>query len=302
MQFFETLKRRLFSRNPDPNKESTIEGIINKGLGRIRQVDPQTKKQWLSLQAAMVEVQPMVKSRSVPRLVFATFAVVMSMLGGYLYFALLEPSPETFSTQRGQQKEIVLNDGSHVTLNYETELVVSGLRPDEPRRLFLTGEAFFRVEKKSTPFIVSTDYAEVQVVGTEFNVRARQGGIDVAVIRGSVKVTAVRSGKESSLMLSENQMAMCSQDGFPIRMGDVPSPEFPGWTRGKLFLNKTALIVACREIEMRFDVIISLQNAGLGNERITGVLGAGTAESGVRALCELTGRRFRHEGNAYTIY
>jgi hypothetical protein len=85
-------------------------------------------------------------------------------------------------------------------------------------------------------------------------------------------------------------------------MGDIPSADFPGWIHGKLFLDRTSFLAACHEIEMRFDVNIKTDSQLVWSDIITGILNARTAESAVAALCELTGKRFKHEGQMYIIY
>ena len=58
----------------------------------------------------------------------------------------------------------------------------------ESRKVFLSGEAFFDVKKGINPFIISTEYAEITVLGTKFNVRSREDGFEVGVNEGAVKV------------------------------------------------------------------------------------------------------------------
>src|SRR3989441_10168876 len=122
-----------------------------------------------------------------------------------------------------------------------TEVVVPKQHPGEPTRLTLTGEAYFRVRHSETPLIVSTAYAEVYDIGTEFNLRARGEALEVAVIRGKVKVSALKAGMDSSLLLSQHQVALCPANGFPKPMGEIAFSEYPGWMHGKLFLDRTPL-------------------------------------------------------------
>jgi ferric-dicitrate binding protein FerR (iron transport regulator) len=237
------------------------------------------------------------RARIVPRLAFGVAITAAAIIGGYFVFKPQVP-PDTFATRKGEQKHLVLQDGSEVTLNYATDLVIQRMQPNKPRLLSLTGEAHFLVRRNETPFIVSTNCAEVQVVGTEFNLRARDGMLEVAVIHGIVKVSA----KDSTLTLSQNQRAFCALNSFPKRIGDMPSPEYPGWIQGKLFFDRTSFEAACREIEMRFDIAIRIDDANVRNEIVTGMLNAKNAESALIALCGLTGKRFRNDGHAYTIY
>ena len=299
------LKSLFHFRGKQQLEEATIRDILQKGFLRLRNADPQTEQQWLRLQRAIEQgnaAATRIKSRLIPRLAFGAAIVAIAMLGVYVYFSAKQHPPDTFTTQKGQQKEVVLGDGSQITLSYATELVVPKLQLGKPRRVSLTGEAYFRVRQSETPFIVSTQYAEVEVVGTEFNLRAHGGALEVAVISGMVKVSLAKGGKDSTLLLTQHQMAVCLRDGFPMRIGDIPSPEYPGWMHGKLFLNRTSFLAAAREIEMRFDVAIAIDDPNLHSEIITGVLDVKNAESALIALCSLAGKRFKHDGHEFKIY
>jgi ferric-dicitrate binding protein FerR (iron transport regulator) len=228
--------------------------------------------------------------------------IATAIVAVYVYLSTTQRPPDTFATRRGEHKEIVLSDSSKVILNYASRLVVPKQPAGQPRRVSLTGEAYFRIQPSETPFIVSTEYAGVQVVGTEFNLRARGGALGVAVIAGVVEVSVVKDGKDSSLLFSRNQMGLVPQNEFPRRTGDIPSADYPGWMHGKLFLDRTPFLAAVREVEMRFDVSIKTDSQLVRSDIITGILDARTAETAVAALCELTGRRFTHEGQEFHVY
>ena len=286
------------------SEERDISAILDNDFTRIRNVDPETHQQWLRLRRTIAQGSnetPPRRVLAVRYVVTATVVLALITAAGYLYFFSGVSVPETFATGKGQRTTLTLHDSSEVTLSYATELVVQQLQAGKPRRVSLTGEAYFRVRHNDTPFIVSTGSADVRVVGTEFNVRVRDGKLEVAVIRGSVKVDATNQGDEGSLLLSENQMAVAERGIVLRRAGNIPMSDFPGWLHGKLYLNKTPLLEACREIEMRFDVAINIQARDVHQE-MTGVLEAKSVESALRALCELTGKRFTHNGQGYTLY
>jgi transmembrane sensor len=306
------LQRLLLQfRGGQEMEEAAFDEILDRSLHHLHNVDPETDQQWLRLQRALVQgntkVTP-IRSQStpltawIPRLALGVVVIATAVVGIYLYLSSTQRSPDTFAAGKGEQKEVLLGDGSKVILSYMTQLVVPKFQPGKPRRVSLTGEAYFRVQPGETPFIISTEYAGIQVVGTEFNLRARGGALEVAVIAGVVKVSAVKDGKDSTLLLSQHQMALCSREGFPTRIGDMPSLEYPGWMHGKIFLDRTPFLVACREIEMRFDITIKVSDSGFRSDIVTGILDAKTAESALAALCELDGRKFKHEGQTYTIY
>ena len=58
-------------------------------------------------------------------------------------------------------------------MNSETELKYPVRFVGKERRVYLSGEAYFEVQRDTTkPFIVVMNGNEVRVLGTEFNVRS----------------------------------------------------------------------------------------------------------------------------------
>lgn len=98
----------------------------------------------------------------------------------------------TVSVTDGLQKQVTLSDNSEVWVNSDSKLEFAG-DVKNSRVAKLAGEAYFKVEKdENKPFIVKTEYFEVWVLGTEFNVNAREnnGKAEVALASGSVSVKA----------------------------------------------------------------------------------------------------------------
>ncbi|MEJ1964488.1 MAG: FecR domain-containing protein [Gammaproteobacteria bacterium] len=105
-----------------------------------------------------------------------------------------------FSTVRGEQRSLVLSDGSVVQLNTLTRAVIRFSQ--KTRRIELPeGEAFFRVaHDASRPFEVVTPFAIVRAVGTEFDVYSRERGTHVAVVEGRVRVGMRNQSAEPTVM------------------------------------------------------------------------------------------------------
>lgn len=294
---------RMLFRNVSKAETTKIDALLATQFAQTRERDAETSSQWARLQrrlSAPAQETRQTQARLIPRLAFASAIVAAAIVGAYFSFTPRASAPETFATRKGEQTKLVLQDSSEVTLNYATELLISKMENGKPRLLSLKGEAFFRVRRNQTPFIVSTEYADVQVVGTEFNVRARGEMLEVAVIRGIVTVGNAKEGKP--LTLTTGERAICKRDGAPQLIANVPSLEYPGWLHGKWYFDKATFADACREIEMRFDVAIRIDDANVRNEIVTGMLNARDAESALRALCGLTGKQFRHNGQTYTVH
>jgi len=79
----------------------------------------------------------------------------------------------TYSTGAGETRMFELPDGTEVTLNSKTTLKHKRFFWKANRQVNLTGEAYFSVIK-GDDFKVKTHSGTVSVLGTQFNVKARE--------------------------------------------------------------------------------------------------------------------------------
>src|SRR5690606_18514193 len=99
-----------------------------------------------------------------------------------------------YTTGYGEVEKIVLEDGSQITLNANSELRWKKEWQSDGRRLvILNGEAFFDVETiwdsksgEKTGFDVRTEDLTIQVVGTSFNVKSRSEKTDIFLKEGKI--------------------------------------------------------------------------------------------------------------------
>ena len=70
-------------------------------------------------------------------------------------------------------QEFVLQDSSEITLNKFSELEYPEEFEGKKRKVKLKGEAYFKIAHNAEKqFIIETEFAQIRVVGTEFNVQA----------------------------------------------------------------------------------------------------------------------------------
>lgn len=126
-------------------------------------------------------------------------------------------------TPRGGQFRLVLSDGTKVWLSPATVLRYPATFGKGERVVELEeGEAYFEVAKRSSqqPFIVRYKRQQIQVLGTQFNVKAYQeeGLVTTALVEGSVKITQ----DAQSLVLSPGQQAILNkQDKLSVSVVDL---------------------------------------------------------------------------------
>ena len=108
-----------------------------------------------------------------------------------LFHFLERPDPshlERHFTRVGEQKTIDLRDGSAITLNTGTQLVVDFT--EQSRTILLErGETYFQVaEDPARPFTVELGVRSLTAIGTAFNVRKHPEHYQLAVFEGTVAV------------------------------------------------------------------------------------------------------------------
>ena len=131
------------------------------------------------------------KRRSKQRLALGIAAGVLVAFGAVLaYFSPWSGSDDgrlqMYFTRIGEQQTIELDDGSVVTLNTASQLVVD--YSEAARRIVLErGEAYFEVaDDLERSFTVELGLRSVTAVGTAFNIRKDPERYQVAVIEGAV--------------------------------------------------------------------------------------------------------------------
>ncbi|MEJ0039706.1 MAG: FecR domain-containing protein [Gammaproteobacteria bacterium] len=135
--------------------------------------------------AAVDRGRPVVPSRR--RAVLATAAAFLfAVVGASLY---LYVTRNVYATAVGEQRSILLADGSTIDLNARSKIRV---RFDKQGRHvdLMEGQALFRVAKdKARPFIVAVNGTRVRAVGTQFDINQRKRGLIVTVVEGTVAVS-----------------------------------------------------------------------------------------------------------------
>ena len=110
-------------------------------------------------------------------------SVLVTVAGIWLYV-----QRNTYSTGVGEQRSIVLNDGSTVELNSRSRVRVRFSDAERDVDL-IEGQALFRVAKNPIrPFIVSAERTHVRAVGTQFDVYRKTSSTVITVVEGRVAV------------------------------------------------------------------------------------------------------------------
>lgn len=150
---------------------------------------------------------------------------------------------ESLQTAVGQQATYRLKDGSEVTLNTNSVLVVE--QHLYSRQLQLPqGEALFRVQHGWRPFTVYANQTTIRDIGTAFNVRNTAQGAEVTVIEGMVEVT---SGSAKQL-LGQHQ-TLRSEAGALSGIRHISTESATAWQQGRLMFDAQPLSEVVAELQ-----------------------------------------------------
>ncbi len=163
----------------------------------------------------------------------------------------------------------------------------------------MDGEAYFDVTKNQFPFIVSTDYAQVTVLGTKFNVRSRSDGFETGVNEGSVEV---KKDSESKVLVKGQCVLIHSKSQSTIELSPT-SDFYPGWLNNKIVCDNTSLETICKEIERTYNIKILFKDISQKKISISGIINLypNNLKSVVSSISLLAQREFKLKGDTYTV-
>ena len=205
-------------------------------------------------------------------------AIAASLLVGVGATWQMLRSRGRFSTGKGETKVVALKDGSVVTLNTNSEILVN--YTDAQRSVELVrGEALFDVAKnKARPFVVAAGDTSVRVVGTSFSVsRFDAAPIKVLVREGIVEVFKPGALNAAPVRITANTMAMAPADDAAIVAQAIPSAQLRramAWQAGQIAFEGQTLAQAAAEFSRYSDTKIVIEDPALAREEIAGLFKA----------------------------
>ena len=146
----------------------------------------------------------------------------------------------TLEIPRGGEYLLALSDGTMIYLNSESTLSFPVKFQGKERKVYLTGEAYFKVAKNTEhPFVVTAGELEVLVTGTTFGVRAYKDEKDIQTTLESGRVTVRVEGK--SVKLVPNKQVLFNKSTMGLEVRDVDVDLYLAWADGRLVYDNCPL-------------------------------------------------------------
>ncbi len=219
-----------------------------------------------------------------PTLQWAAGLAASVLLAACLGWWLTLSSPEQFQTKIGEQRSVLLADGSRVTLNTGSKIQVR-LQADHRVIELLQGEALFEVAHDTRrPFDVHMGDVVVRAVGTQFDIDRRAARTVVTVVEGRVAMIAAGSRAEHLPMLSAGDRVIVDSAGPGALQHGVNLAETTAWTQRQLVFQHRPLGEVAEEFNRYNAGRIDIRSPALRAQEVTGTFRSDDVASFVAVL------------------
>ncbi len=231
-----------------------------------------------------------------------------AIVGGGLWGVHLWRDAGLYATAVGEQRLVVLDDGTRMSLNTDTRARVK-FGASQRSVTVEDGEALFEVAKDpNRPFIVRVAGSEVVAVGTVFSVRLEEKALHAAdqlaitLIEGQVTVRPAPGNGVDDIaparplpMQAGQRMRLGKGAGMPSEPAteqvDRPSIEqLVAWKRSEVIFDDVSLAEAAAEMN-RYNrtPIVLVGSSSLAQLRVSGLYRTGDSAGFARAVAALHG-------------
>lgn len=243
------------------------------------------------LRAGLREDWPAAKTtqRRWPMALAAGLAVLAIAIG---WVATQTPEP-VFITERGEQRQVTLRDGTLVELDAGTELALA-YGEHERRVILAAGQAHFDVHRdESRPFIVVAGDSEIRALGTSFQVYRRPGTVTVTLLEGRVEVVptsnrpdvpAAEAPAWKKELTPGEQLTLAIEQPVTPEVTSIDVGRVTAWQRGMMDFDALSLPEVVAELNRYSDTPVFIADPSLNDTRISGVFAIGDTDTLLLAL------------------
>ena len=233
----------------------------------------------------------------------AAIIILLSINIAYLVSDKETTAMNLITVPAGQHVDLVLADGTKVSLNACSELSYPTSFNGDLREIYLKGEAFFDVTKnKKQQFIVHSGRYDIKVFGTKFNVSAdsASNAFTTTLLEGSVEVADTEL-PEQSIMLTPDNIAYSENGQLAVK--PISDYDYYRWKDGLICFKNTSFKDLMARLEKNYNLQIVIQNKELDNYMCGGTFRISDGISDIlRVLQRDASFTFEFSNNRSTVY
>ncbi len=177
-----------------------------------------------------------------------------------------------YSTGAGEQKQVVLPDGSRVLLNTESAIALDW-SVGKRRVVLLKGQAEFKVGRDpGRPFEVEAGSTSVRALGTVFEVfEQATGEVNVSVSEHAMAVSLPGEAGSDPIRVEEGWQLYYAGQGPLSKPAPANLHRINAWKRGKLIFRDQPLTEVVAELNRYTKASIILKRSEIARLRVSGV-------------------------------
>ena len=222
---------------------------------------------------------------------------------GWNYF-----KPETYMTialgDSEGVKKVTLDDGSIVWLRGNSVLKIPQSFSAVNRTVSLQGEAFFDVAKNAQyPLSVSTNYVNIKVLGTAFNVKTDEKHQNVETVLARGKVALLDKQWNPILDMSPGEKVTYDNNKNEYATEVVDVNVCTAWRLNQFVFENVTLREIVNQLSVKFNVNINLESTKLAQRKFRCVINEDESLPDILKLLKyLAPIQYRIEGKEIFIY
>ena len=205
-------------------------------------------------------------------------------------------SGETAFATASSKSSLILSDGSHVTLYPESKVVCAADFGRKDRKTSLYGRAFYDIAHDTEkPFHISVDGLDVRVVGTSFDLDARDEEVILNVTDGKVSLSSDALPEE--VLVAKGSRAVYDRESGEISIIPADVEEAAVWASDKITFKDEKIGIVCKRLSDWYglDIIPSEKLSDSGSLSFT--VTDESVDVILSIIAKTNGISYRHEGN-----
>lgn len=206
------------------------------------------------------------------RILLRVAAILVLAVGSYWIFQTVNgPGQDLVALNSGTETQInSLPDGSEITMNAASTIEYKKDLKGDKREIALKGEAYFKVQRDiDRPFVIEAGGALIEVLGTEFNVKAIPGDSLVEVLVSSGKVKLTGSSEDQAVVLNADEKGVLNLNTGRIVKIETPDLNDLYWKRKILVFRETGMGTVIETLEEIFGKKFIVEKPALNKCKLT---------------------------------
>lgn len=280
---------------------------------------PSAEKAQQSLEKTLVLIDAMERSKPASGSILVRFnklwrvaaiLIVVVGIGLLAYFINTAPDTNEIATAYGKLDTLLLPDQSTVVLNANSNIRYNEKwEKGQPRELWLKGEAFFSVkhldtDRKIEPherFIVHVEAANIEVLGTVFNIRERRGKTEVVLRQGSIKVSFTDKTRPDIIMKPGDMVTIDPAANEKVVTATTDAANYTAWTNKRLVLNNPTLREITNYLEDTYGKKFVIRDPKLADKRVNGPILIDSLNDALFVISTVLNVTITAEGNTLVV-